>query len=78
MKGRLFGWPLDPKDPSVRHRALIDLLHRPKYAKDVLAAREKIPIYRPVKKILATQTSKGFWSLKETGYRPKWSTKHHK
>src|SRR5260370_24603285 len=65
---------LDPKVPSIRHQALIDLLHRPKDAKDVLAARDKIPSYRPVKKIIATQTSKGIWSPKETCYRPKWTS----
>ncbi len=74
MKGRSFSWLLDPKDPSVRHQALIDLLHRPRDAKDVLAARDKIPSYRPIKGILASQTSKGIWSPKETCYRPKWTS----
>src|SRR2546425_7518084 len=74
MKDPSLSWLLDPKDPSVRHQALIDLLHRPKDAKDVLAARDKIPSYRTVKKIIATQTSKGIWSLKETCYRPKWTS----
>src|SRR6266571_3374759 len=73
MKDPALSWLLDPKDPSVRHQALIDLLHRPKDGKDVLATREKIPSYRPVKKIIATQTSKGIWSPKETCYRPKWT-----
>src|SRR5260370_41537772 len=74
MKDPSLNWLLDPKDPSVRHQALIDLLHRPKDAKDVLAERDKIPSYRPVKKIIATQTSKGIWSPKETCYRPKWTS----
>src|SRR5207302_10035746 len=72
MKDPTLGWLLDPKDPSIRHQALIDLLHKAKDGKDVLAAREKIPSYWPVKKIIRTQTSKGFWSPKETCYRPKW------
>src|SRR5437667_187836 len=71
MKDPALSWLLDPNDPSVRYQALIDLFHRPKDGKDVLAARDKIPSYRPVKKITATQTSKGIWSPKETCYRPK-------
>jgi hypothetical protein len=73
MKDPSLSWLLEPKDPSVRHEALIDLLRRPKDAKDVVAAREKIPGYRPVKKIFASQTSKGFWAPKETCYSPKWT-----
>jgi hypothetical protein len=73
MKDPSLSWLLEPKDPSVRHEALIDLLRRPKDAKDVLAAREKIPGYWPVKKILASQTIKGFWAPKETCYSPKWT-----
>src|SRR5438876_5829149 len=74
MKDPSFSWLLDSKDPSVRHQALIDLLHKPKDGKDVLATREKIPSYRPVKKIIGTQTSKGIWAPKETCYRPKWTS----
>jgi hypothetical protein len=74
MKDPSLDWFLDPKDPSVRHQALIDLLHRPKDAKDVLTTRGKIPSYLPVKKIIATQTSKGIWSPKQTCYRPKWTS----
>jgi hypothetical protein len=74
MKDQSLNWLLEPKDPAVRHQALIDLLHRPKDGKDVLAARDKIPSYRPVKKIIGTQTSKGVWSPEETCYRPKWTS----
>jgi len=74
VKDPTLSWLLDPKDPSVRHQALIDLLHKAKDGKDVLATREKIPSYRPVKKIIGTQTSKGIWSPKETCYRPKWTS----
>src|SRR5207247_1837640 len=74
MKDPSLSWLLDPKDPSVRYQALIDLLHKAKDGKDVLAARDKIPSYRPVKKIIGTQTSKGIWSPKETCYRPKWTS----
>jgi len=74
MKDATLSWLLDPKDPSVRYQALIDLLHKAKDGKDVLATREKIPSYRPVKKIIGTQTSKGIWSPKSTCYRPKWTS----
>ena len=74
MKDPTLSWLLDPKDPSVRHQALIDLLHKAKDGKDVLATREKIPSYRPVKKIIGTQTSKGIWSPTESCYRPKWTS----
>ncbi len=73
MKDPSLSWLLEPNDPSVRHQTLIDLLHRPEDAKDVLAARDKIPSYRPVKKIIATQTSEGFWAPKKDCYYPKWT-----
>jgi len=57
VKDPTLSWLLDPKDPSVRYQALIDLFHRPKDGKDVSATRDKIPSYRPVKKIIGTQTS---------------------
>ena len=74
MKNPTLNWLLDPKDPSIRQQALIDLIHRRRDGKDVAATTEKIPSYRPVKKILATQTSRGIWSPKETCYRPKWTS----
>src|SRR2546426_5311022 len=74
MKDPTLSWLLDPKDPSVRQQALLDLLHRRKDARDVVAAGDKISSYRPVKKIIASQTSKGFWSPKNDCYRPKWTS----
>jgi hypothetical protein len=62
MKDPTLSWLLEPKDPSISQQALIDLLDRRKDGKDVTATTEKIPSYRPVKKVLATQTSKGIWS----------------
>jgi hypothetical protein len=73
VKDQSLNWLLEPKDPSVRHQALIDLLHQPKDGKNVLETSDKIPSYRTVKKIIGTQTSKGIWSPKETCYRPKWT-----
>src|SRR5712692_5766590 len=73
MKDPSLSWLLDPKDPSIRYQALIDLLKRPKDGKDVLATRDKIRGYQPIKKIIGNQTSKGVWGPKETCYRPKWT-----
>ena len=73
MKDSSLGWLLEPKNPSVRYQALIDLLHRPKSAKDVLAARDRIPSYRPVRKVMGTQTSEGLWSPEKDCYYPKWT-----
>jgi len=56
---------LEPKDPSVRHEALIDLLHLPKNAKDVVASRDKIPSSRLVKRIIGSQNQPGFLDPKE-------------
>jgi hypothetical protein len=74
MKDPTLSWLLEPKDSSIRQQALIDLLDRRKDGKDVAATTDKIPSYRPVKKVLATQTSKGIWSPKETCYTPKWTS----
>src|SRR6266852_764583 len=73
MRDPTLSWLLEPKDPSIRQQALIDLLDRQRDEKDVAATTEKIPTYRPVKKILAAQTSKGLWPPKETCYSPKWT-----
>jgi hypothetical protein len=74
MKDPTLSWLLEPKDPSIQQQAFVDLLHRRKDGSEVTAITRRIPTYRPVKKILATQTSKGFWSPKETCYRPKWTS----
>ena len=74
MKDPTLDWLLEPKDPSVRHEALIDLLHRPKNSKGVVASRDKIPSSRLVKRIIGSQTSQGFWAPKNDCYRPKWTS----
>src|SRR6266852_1443932 len=42
MKNPTLNWLLEPKDPSIRQQALIDLIHRRKDGKDVTATTEKI------------------------------------
>jgi len=74
MKDPTLSWLLESRDPSIRRQALIDLLRRRNDGKEVAATTDRIPSYRPVKKILATQTSRSIWSPKETCYRPKWTS----
>jgi hypothetical protein len=66
-------WLLDPKDPSIRFHTLIDLLDRPISDKNVVATRERIRNYGPVKRIMAAQTRRGYWPPKETCYHPMWT-----
>ena len=73
MKDPTLDWLLEPSNPSVRLQALTDLLHRTRKDEDVQAAQDKIASTRPVKKILSTQTSKGYWPPREDCYRPKWT-----
>lgn len=73
MKDPSIEWLLDPKDPSIRFHALIDLLDRGIDDKDVVATRERIRSYGPVKRVMAAQSREGYWAPKETCYRPKWT-----
>jgi hypothetical protein len=67
-------WLLDPKDPSVRHQTLVDILHRKKNDAEVEHALKKIPGHRTVRRIMGTQTREGYWRPKETCYTPKWTS----
>ncbi len=74
MKEPSIEWLLEPRDPSIRLQALIDLLDRPTSDKDVVATRGRIRNYGPVKRIMEAQTRSGYWAPKETCYRPKWTS----
>ncbi len=67
-------WLLEPSNPSVRYLALTELLHRGPKDTDVLAAGEKIPRSRIVRRIMAEQTRDGFWPPKDDCYTPKWTS----
>ncbi len=61
-------WLLEPSDPSVRYRALRDLLGRPETDSKVVAARADIMKTGPVPLILAKQRRGGFWGAPEDFY----------
>ena len=73
-KDETLEWLLEPSNPSVRYLALTELLHRGSKEPDVLAAREKIPRSRIVRKIMAKQTREGFWPPRDSCYNPKWTS----
>src|SRR2546427_13124305 len=73
MKVSSIEWLLDPKDPSIRFHTLIDLLDRPISDKDVVATKERIRNYGPVKRIMAGTNRDGYWPPKKTCYLPKWT-----
>ena len=62
------GWLLEPSDPSVRYRALRDLLDRPETDSEVVAARAAIMKTGPVPLILARQRRGGYWGVPENFY----------
>jgi squalene cyclase len=63
-------WLLEPEPPSVRYRALRDLLDRPADDADVLAAQAAIATWPPVAELLAAQKRDGYW-VKRDYYLPK-------
>src|SRR3989442_13149959 len=73
MKVSSIEWLLDPKDPSIRFHTLIDLLDRPISDKDVVATKERIRNYGPVKRIMAGQNRESYLPPKGTCYSPKWT-----
>ncbi len=52
MKQSPVEWLLEPKDPSIRFHTLMDLLGRRTGDKDVVATKERIRNYGPVRKIM--------------------------
>jgi hypothetical protein len=74
MKDPNIDWLLEPRDPSIRLHALIDLVGRKSNDEEVVTTRQKVRNYGPVKRILAAQNQKGYWPPKETCYRPKWTS----
>ncbi len=70
LRGDPIPWLLAPENPSVRHRALIDLLNRPADDPEVCAAQAAIPSYPPVAELLAAQKGDGHW-VKPDYYLPK-------
>ena len=67
-------WLLDPSQPAVRYRALLDLLDKPKASKDVEKARREIPKRGWAAEILSKQAADGTWEweARKSLYVPKY------
>lgn len=67
-------WLLEPKNPSVRYHALLDLLGKGPKDANVVEAREQINRDPWVVSILDRQKEKTYWETRESCYVPKWSS----
>ena len=71
LKANPIPWLLETQArPSIRYRALTELLDRPLGDSQVRAARAAIPISAPVAELLAAQKRDGYW-VKRDYYLPK-------
>ncbi len=70
LKGDPLPWLLEPENPPVRYRALIDILNRPRDDAQVRAAQAAIPAFPPVAELLAAQKREGYWG-KQNYYLPR-------
>jgi hypothetical protein len=59
-------WLLEPSDPSVRYRTLVELLDRGG-TPEAFEARSLIPDSAPVKKLLGAMHPDGYWLQKKSG-----------
>jgi hypothetical protein len=65
-------WLLEPGNPSVRYLALTGLLDRAADDPEVVAARQAILDFQPVRAILDAQWPEGYWMRPGPGYSPKY------
>ena len=66
LNGDPLPWLLDPENPSIRYRTLIDLLDRPVRDPEVQEARAAIAQQPLVKELFALQHPEGYWGDDET------------
>ena len=66
-------WLLEPSQPSVRYRALVDLLDRPESDPDVREALAAIPRRGWARDLLRIQKPGGYWESRQDLYRPKYT-----
>ena len=64
-------WLLEVENPSVRYQTLVGLLDLPSDDPQVLAARQAILTFHPVRRILDAQWPEGYWMHRGLGYSPK-------
>lgn len=65
-------WLLEPGNPSIRYLALTDLLDRAADDLEVIAARQAILGWKPVRRILDAQWPEGYWMHPGVGYSPRY------
>ncbi len=66
LNGDPFPWLLEPENPSVRYRTLVDILNRPASDPEVQEARAAIAQQPLVKELFGLQHPKGYWGDDET------------
>ncbi len=69
---RVVDWLLDPSEPSVRYRALRELLGRSESDPEVREARRRIPEQGWAADILAARDAAGWWERPGNLYTPKY------
>ncbi len=65
-------WLLDPVQPSIRYRTMVELLGRSPSDREVEAARRRIPITGWGADILQGRDEDGWWTSSGSLYRPKY------
>ena len=64
MRQSVLKWLLEPEEPSIRYRTLIDLLETPHDDFDVKECKSQIPSSKPVESILSKMHPDGYWLQK--------------
>jgi len=72
-KRRVLDWLLEPSQPAVRYRTLIDLLGCPQDSRQVRRAHANIARIGWAHEILKSQRPEGHWESRTNLYRPKYS-----
>ncbi len=54
-------WLMEPDEPSVRYRTLVELLDKPKDDTDVLRIKSRIASSEPVATVIASMHPDGYW-----------------
>ncbi|MDE1836462.1 MAG: hypothetical protein KGJ23_07595 [Euryarchaeota archaeon] len=69
---RVLDWLLEPAQPSVRYRALTELLHRSAKDREVREAKARIPEQGWAAEILSRREPGGWWVHSKSLYTPKY------
>ena len=64
MQQSVLKWLLEPEDPSIRYRTMVDLLVEPHDNIKVQECKSQIPSSRPVESILSKMHPDGYWLQK--------------